>query len=95
MSDNLQADSTTHEVKWFYHFAPDLTVEQQNRRVLVKNDAASFSIDVNPPAEVKLSIEMGEFSSNYGRKQPNQILIATWQGAVSEMRFVWKFERNS
>ncbi len=95
ISDTLQADSTTHEVKWFYHFAPDLTVQQLNGRVWVKDDIGSFSMDIIPPAEVKLSIEVGEFSSNYGRKQPNQILIATWQGAVSETRFVWKFEHNS
>ncbi len=93
--DTLHAHSTTHEVKWFFHFAPDLTVEQQDGRVWVKNNEDNFLIELMPPADVILNIEAGEFSSNYGRKQPNQVVVAKWQGTVSGTRFIWKIQRYS
>ncbi|MBI5931817.1 MAG: alginate lyase family protein [Chloroflexi bacterium] len=93
ITDTLHGDSTTHDVKWFYHFAPDLTLQQSDGRVWAKNVREDFTIEVIVPAEVQLTIEAGEYSSNYGRRQSNQVIIATWQGAISEIRFVWKFSK--
>jgi hypothetical protein len=93
LTDPPSANVTTHDLKWFFHFAPDLKLVLQGDGIAINDAQGHPFLQVIPPANVVIEIAAGEVSFNYGRKQPNQVIIATWQGAIPQdgVRFAWKF----
>jgi uncharacterized heparinase superfamily protein len=98
VEDSSTGGEKPHDVKWFFHVAPDLTLESDatsEQLILVKDAAGSALVRIVLPAEVKVQIESSWYSASYGHKQPNQRLVATWRGPIPDegLRFAWGFQR--
>jgi hypothetical protein len=94
ITDNLQGEGV-HDVSWFFHFAPDLSLCWSTAsEYLVVQEGNSPCVTVLPPRDVAVRIESGWYSSGYGQKEPNPLLRATWQGRmpVGGVTFSWKFQ---
>jgi hypothetical protein len=92
--DNFQGEGE-HEISWFFHFAPSLYLRKSNTfDHLVLEEQGIPLVFTMPPSSVQVHIENGWFSSNYGHKEPNPLLRATWSGRIpiDGVRFEWRFE---
>jgi hypothetical protein len=94
VTDNLAGDGV-HDVSWFFHFAPGLSLcrVDTTESILVQEHGTPFVL-VIPPVGVQVDLGSGWYSSRYGIKEPNPELIATWRGDIPSdgVNFGWKFQ---
>jgi len=95
INDDLEAKGG-HKVSWFFHLAPDLSVSRSAtfEHLVLKIDG-SLHVILVPPSGVQLDIRTGWYSSSYGRKEPNPLLVASWCGEIplAGIRFSWRFKQ--
>jgi len=94
VSDHVEGEGF-HDLRWFFHFAPDLSLrwDDASEHLLVGERGSPYVI-VAPPAGVRVHIKSGWYSSRYGHKEPNPLLMATWRGEIpiGGASFGWKFQ---
>lgn len=94
--DKFSGQNEAHEVSWSFHFAPGLTLRQDNSsaNVIVEQRGEPY-VMILPPAGVRLEIGNSWYSYSYGQKEPNPILRANWEGEISSNStdFCWKLAR--
>jgi hypothetical protein len=93
IEDSLSGEGE-HAIEWFFHFAPDLSLRLDDlSESLVVEERDSPYLIITPPPDVRLDISSGWYSSRYGHKEPNPLLVAAWRGTmpVGGTRFCWKF----
>lgn len=93
INDHFVGDGV-HEVSWFFHLAPNLTLSQTDtlQNVLVEADDRPF-VSVTAPLGAQVHIQSSWYSSGYGIKEINPVLVATWRGLVPSQgaSFAWEF----
>ena len=83
-----------HNVEWFFHFAPDLSLRRDRTFEHLTVEACGTPyVVIKPPQEVEMRIERGWYSPKYGHKERNPALVATWRGEIpiDGIRFDWHF----
>ncbi len=84
-----------HDLRWFFHFAPDLSLRwsDASEHFLVEERGSSY-VTVVPPPGVQVHIKSGWYSSRYGYREPNPLLVATWRGEIpiGGASFGWKLQ---
>jgi hypothetical protein len=84
-----------HTIEWFFHFAPDLNLQNQEERLLMvlKQGGAFVSIQI-PQNGIHYELNDGWYSNNYGDKRQNRVLYAQWQGKLEDTAasFHWRFQ---
>jgi len=93
VADCLEGEGI-HELSWFFHFAPDLSLRwcDGSEHLSVERHGVPCMLIV-PPAGVQVHIKCGWYSPSYGQKESNSLLAATWHGGIpiGGVRFGWKF----
>ena len=83
-----------HAIEWFFHFAPNWSLRWDDAfEHLILEEWGSPYVIVVPPPDVQVNIRRGWYSSRYGHKEPNPLLLATWRGGIpiGGARFCWRF----
>jgi len=90
ISDRIIGDGN-HVIEWFFHFHPALQLEiQQRDQVKVFENDWQVWIKI-PSPDMKVIIEQGWVSANYGVKKKHSILYGQWQGDLSGYQtFIWE-----
>lgn len=96
VSDKFTADNE-HTLEWFFHFAPDLKLELQekNHKLAIFKDNMPYLTLQFPDNDLRCELRESWYSDQYGVKQPNQQLYAIWHGKLkkSGTLFQWRLER--
>ena len=85
-----------HEMEWFFHFAPglELEIDERENMLTVFREGRSFLTLQMPNHGVRFQVGNSWFSYQYGLKQANRELVAYWQekleGGTSSFR--WLFQ---
>jgi hypothetical protein len=94
VTDHVEGEGI-HDLRWFFHFAPDLFLrwDDASEHFLVEERGSPYVIVIPPPG-VQVHIKNGWYSSRYGHKEPNPLLVATWHEEIPAdgARFGWKFQ---
>jgi len=84
-----------HSIEWFFHFAPDISLrwDHSPEHLIVETCGIPYAI-ITLPQDVEAHIESGWYSPKYGHKERNLVLVATWQGEISNdgICFDWIFQ---
>jgi hypothetical protein len=93
ISDEL-AGQGTHHLEFFFHFAPGVTIEQNDDGWLASKDGERFLLAPASP-EVNFRVVTGEelppqgwYSADYGHRGPAPVLVGSIY-ATMPSRFVW------
>ena len=84
-----------HNVSWFFHFAPDLSLRlSDDFKPLIIGEKGKKLIIASPPPDVCIQTGSSWYSKNYGVKVENPLLKAFWEGEIpsSGKSFCWIFE---
>jgi hypothetical protein len=85
-----------HSLTWYFHFAPDLSLEQLRGEDQVEVCVGGSPICVlTVPRDLRIEIGSGWYSGGYGSRIPNPQLVARWEGEIppTGLRYVWTLER--
>jgi hypothetical protein len=104
ISDSLVGEGA-HTVTWYFHFAPDLDLYQDDAsgNWIVSGNASANDGSGAPPVPVAIitvpqglttRAERGWVSRHYGHKERNMQLVATWSAVIPDggLRFQWEFK---
>jgi hypothetical protein len=95
ITDHLEGEGI-HDLSWFFHFSPDLILRWVNssNNLCIEINTHPYVI-VFPPTGLQVYIERGWYSSRYGHKQANPLLVATWNGEIplNGASFTWKYQQ--
>ena len=84
-----------HSIEWFFHFAPDISLrwDHSPEHLIVEACGIPYAI-ITLPQDVEAHVESGWYSPKYGHKERNLVLVATWQGEISNdgICFDWIFQ---
>jgi hypothetical protein len=83
-----------HDIDWFFHFAPDLSLRwDRSSDHLAAEACGTPYVKIKPPQDVELDIKRGWYSPKYGHKERNPVLVATWHGEIpiDGILFDWYF----
>jgi hypothetical protein len=83
-----------HDLSWFFHFGPDLPlrwIDATDHLLVDVHDGLHLMIV--PPTDIRVQVMSSWYSSNYGQKRPNPLLVATWHGELplGGISFRWMF----
>ncbi|GAB1469194.1 hypothetical protein MASR2M66_00700 [Chloroflexota bacterium] len=96
--DDRFAGEGTHEIDWFFNFAPGLDFDlRENDRILFVTRAGSPFLKLHlPDGDFDFELQLGWYSNQYGLKQRTQKLYAQWRGRLLEdgTLFHWSFEAD-
>ena len=92
------AGAGRHEAVWAFHFAPGLklaSVAEEGGWLIEESNTPI--VRIIPPEGVQLELQEGWYSAGYGRREPNMVLKAAWQGDLSggKVSFCWAFSAIS
>ncbi len=95
ITDSIRG-SGEHEVTWFFHFSPELTLHNEmpgSGRLIVKNLETIIAV-LFAPSGVSLKIQTGWYSEQYQKKRENTCLKASWKGIIPDkgMDFSWEIQ---
>jgi len=95
ITDNFWGDDGFHEITWFYHFAAglDLRQDESGGHVIAEANSVPCFWVMAPGNDVRVEFVSGWVSRDYGKKEANSILRATWIGKIPSdgISFFWKF----
>jgi hypothetical protein len=97
ITDHMECEGT-HTITWFFHFPPDLTLQQEDDRVNVMiNESNKPFVQINTSLDIRLEIRSGWYSFNYCRKEPNPLLLGNWHGEIpiGGINFDWRFDNSN
>jgi uncharacterized heparinase superfamily protein len=88
--------SGEHKLEWFFHFHPDIRLEEcLNRQIVISSE--DFRIFVSPPTQpIEIIPKKGWFSPGYGVKLESNVIHGVWKGQLKEkpLSFHWKFTKE-
>ena len=88
----------SHEIDWFFNFAPGLgfDLDDDNRILSVTRAGSPFLKLYLPDDDLDLDLQLGWYSNQYGVKQRTQKLHAHWRGELTKdsALFHWQFEAD-
>lgn len=84
-----------HHLEWYFHLAPEwecVTPAANHSLHLINTAQLGLAVQIQTP-DVAVALETGWVSYQYGRKTPNQVIRASWEGdfTAQKARFSWLF----
>ena len=86
-----------HNLCWFFHLAPGLSVERDEtsfNSLIIKISDSPY-VKFCAPSDVQLNIQDSWYSAQYAYKEVNPCLVALWDGPLPEGKISFNWKINS